>query len=211
MCATHRIGDNAMPFIPAPNSVRVTLEFTLEGEIVVNVYYVSIAAPIATANLTQIAEIFRDSWITAFSPFLSQDLILERVTSLDVSVDGGTQVVLTALLPETGGIAASAAPNNIALCVTKHTLFTGRSNRGRAYIAGIAASSITDNEVSSTVQAGLIAAHESLRTDLFDVPCNIAVVSYFTAGAPRATAQVRGIASFSANNRVDTQRRRLPN
>lgn len=199
-----------MAFIPTPNTVKITLEFNLHGELCVNVYYATLSAPITTVNLTQIATIVKDWWIASVSDFLSQDLTLDRVTAMDVSVEDGFQVVMTDDLPAPGLISTASVANQVALVVSKHTLFTGRSSRGRAYIAGMAAAGISSNAASSTVQVGLVAAHGQLQTDLFAVPANLVVVSFVDNGVPRTAGRPRGIASYSANNRVDTQRRRLP-
>jgi len=199
-----------MAFIPTANTVKITLEFNLHGELCVNVYYATLSSPVITANLTQIAEIVKDWWIASAAPFLSQDLTLDRVTVMDVSVEDGGQAVETTDLPAPGEITTASIANQVAMVVTKHTLFSGRSSRGRAYIPGMAQAGISSNTIPSTVQVGLIAAHSQLQTDLFAVPCNLTVVSFVDNGVPRTAGRPRGIASFSGNNRVDTQRRRLP-
>jgi len=202
--------ENAMAFIPTANTVKITLEFNLHGELCVNVYYATLSSPITTVNLTQIATIVKDWWIASAADFLSQDLTLTKVVAMDVSVEDGFQVTMTEDLPAPGGITTASLANQVALVVSKHTLFTGRSSRGRAYIPGLAAASVSSNAVSATVQVGLIAAHGQLQTDLFAVPANLVVVSFWDNGVQRTAGRPRGIASYSANNRVDTQRRRLP-
>lgn len=199
-----------MAFIPTVGGIRVTVEMTLQGQVVLNIYHVIKSTPIVTADLTAIAEIFRDWWVSDLSDFLSNDILLTGVTARDISSEDGQEVLVNDTLPVSGGIASNAAPNQVAMVVTHYTLFSGRSSRGRSYIPGLAAASLDQSTISSTVQAGIVAAHVSLRELLFAVPVNIAVVSFYEDGVPRAAGRARGITSFAGNNRVDTQRRRLP-
>jgi len=199
-----------MAFIPVPNGVRVALEQSLDGQLVVNVYYVDKPAPIITADLTTIATIFRDWWIGDLSVPLANDLALNAVVATDVSIEGGSQVTLTASLPAIGGSAVAAVPNNVALCVTRYTLFTGRSRRGRSYYAGLTEGIVTNNTVVAPQLATILAAQGQLSLDLQAAGFRWVVASFVSGGVPRVTADVRGVASFAANNRVDTQRRRLP-
>jgi len=199
-----------MAFIPVPNGMRIALEQRLDDQQVVNVFYCLQPTGVTVADLTAIAGIFKDWWINELSPVLSQDISLERVVATDVSVEGGNQVTDTGGLPDTGDVATEAMSNNVALCVTRYTLFTGRSRRGRSYVAGLHTASITNNTVLTSPLAVIVTAFGQLSLNIQAGGYVFVVASFQSGGVPRVTADVRGVASFAANSRVDTQRRRLP-
>lgn len=199
-----------MPFVSIPQGLRVTLEFELDGQLVLNVYYVTKSSPIISADLTTIAAIFKDWWIGDTRSFLSGDLSLERIGVTDMSEEDGEQIVYTTDLPAIGDNAGEATPNNVAFVVSRLSGFAGRSSRGRVYIAGLLDASITNNTVNGTVQAGLVAAHNSLNTAILTAGFIPVTASFIDEGQPRPFALTRVITSWAANNRVDTQRRRLP-
>lgn len=202
--------ENAMAFVPIPQGMRIALEFDLNGQLCLNVYYVTKATPIVSADLTAIAEVFKDWWTTNASDFLASNLFLERIFVQNMDTEDGEQIVFTDDLPAAGGIGAATSTNQVALCVSRLSTFAGRSNRGRVYIPGIANSSITNNEVSTTVHAGLVSAHNSLNTAIFTAGYLPVIASFISEGEERPFAQTRLISSWAANNRIDTQRRRLP-
>lgn len=199
-----------MAFIPATNTIRIALEYTMNDQLVVNVYYVDKTTPIVTANLTQIAIVFRDWWVNTQRANFAPAILLQRVIATDVSVANGAQVVETLVTPSPGTLAGASTPNNVAIVVTHLTGLIGRSNRGRTFYAGINASDVTDNFISSTRQTALLSAETTLLSSVSSAGMRRVVVSYFSGGLPRTSAQVRQITGFKMNTRVDTQRRRLP-
>lgn len=203
-------GENAMPFIPTTGGIRIAVEMTLDGQTVLNIYHAIKASPVVTVDLEAVAEIVGLWWEASLAPFLSTNLSLVGVTARDILTADGQEVLYNTGLPVSGEIMTAAASNQVAMVVTHYTLFSGRSSRGRSYIAGLAEVSIDQNTINSTAQAGIVAAHAQLREDLFAVPVNLAVVSFQEDNAPRTAGRARGIVSFAGNNRVDTQRRRLP-
>ena len=199
-----------MTFIPTVRGVRITVEMTIEGQVVLNIYHAVAPDPIVTADLTAIALIVKDWWTGDLADYLSDDIALTGVTARDISSIDGQEVSDHDGLPVVGQVASQAAPNQVAMCVTHYTLFTGRSSRGRSYIPGLPSASLAQSVINTTPHAGIVAAHMSLREALFAVPVNIAVLSFQEDGVARTEGRPRGIVSFAANNRVDTQRRRLP-
>lgn len=199
-----------MAFIPLPGGIKVSMEFALNGELVVNVYHVEYANPIVAANLTFLTDLFRDWWNLEMRQNFNSGIALNRVTALDVSVEDGLVDVLDLGTPIAGTITGSPAPNNVAVVVSKLTGFSGRSFRGRTYLAGIAAGEVTDNFITSTLAAAILVDMQSLSTQLQTNDYDLVVASYFANGAPRTTAVGTPIMAFAMDTRIDTQRRRLP-
>jgi hypothetical protein len=190
--------------------MRVVLEQSLEGQLVINVYYVTKASPVVSIDLTTIAEIFADWWTADLSDFLSNDLSLQRVLVTNMSAADGEQIIFTDGLPVNGGITTESEPNNVALVVSRLSGFAGRSSRGRVYLAGLASASVGNNLVASTVQAGVVSAHNTLNATIISAGYIPVTASFISDGEPRGFALTRVITDWAANNRVDTQRRRLP-
>jgi hypothetical protein len=199
-----------MAFVPAANTMRVVLEYTLEGELVVNVYYVNKSTPIVSIDLTQIAEIFADWWDTDLGDIISTSMSLDRIVVTDLTSATGLQTIYTTGLPLAGNLAESPQPNNIAVVCSRTTGYAGRSTRGRSYIAGVGDSQVVANEINGTLQAALLASQLNLSGLIAAGGYNWVVASFVHNGAPRTTAQLLGISAFAVDSRVDTQRKRLP-
>lgn len=203
-----------MAFIPLPNGIRVGVEYTLSGETVVNVYHVTRTAPVVTANLTALAEIFLEWWdeddtVGAKDSF-SNDLALFRVVATDVSELGGEQVINVPVTPIPGASSTDSAPNNVAWCVGLRTGLVGRSYMGRNYYCGFSDVAWAGN----ILDAGIAAAHldhlSNLQVSLAAEGFTWVVASYQNLGLPRTTAVGSEITSFQADTIADSQRRRLP-
>lgn len=199
-----------MAFIPAANTVRVVFDYTWDGENVVNVMHVVTPDGVTLEKMQDVAAIARGWWVNELSPALSEDIQLESVTVTDISVEDGQQTIDITGLPDTGDVASESVPNNVALCVSGHTFFTGRSNRARTYVAGLPNSAVVNNTVLTGNLGVIVDAFNEYRALLVAEGYFPVVASFVNNGVPRVTAQVHGINSYTANDRVDTQRRRLP-
>ena len=199
-----------MPFISLPNGVKVAMEFTLNGQLVVNVYYVTTTNPIITANLSIIAQVFRDWWINNLRGSFSSGIALVRVVATDASVANGQQSVVTLATPSPGGVASVPASNQVALVITDLTGYIGRSFRGRHYHAGVVAADVTDNNVDQARLTAILTAYSTLTTSLNAFQTTRVVASFQANGVPRAVGVATPVLQVRGNTRVDTQRRRLP-
>lgn len=199
-----------MAFIPLPGGIKVTMELALNNEPIVYVFHVAYANPIVSANLAFLTDLVRDWWNLEFRQNFTTTIALERVVALDVSEEDGLVDVLDVSPPIAGTIASTAAPNNVATVVTKLTGFSGRSFRGRVYLAGIAQAEVVDNFIGNTLAAAILVDMQSLATQLQTNDYDFIVASYRANNAPRVTAVGTPITAFAMDTRIDTQRRRLP-
>lgn len=199
-----------MAFIRLPDGVRVALEYEAFGKIVVNVYHVTTTDPIITVKLVDIAEIFETWWAVDMASNFSDEIELTNITALNLDEANGEKIILPITPAVPGGMASTAVPNNVALVVSMNTAQTGRSFRGRAYSAGLSSADVDGNDITSVKAAAIITDYEQLDTDLTAENVQLVVASFVSNKAPRAEAIGTNVVSFSANTRVDTQRRRLP-
>lgn len=202
--------ENAMAFIPLPDGIRIVMEYTLDSKTVVNVYHLKDDLPITPTRLLQAVTIFREWWDNHLSAEISEDLVLQQVIGTDVSVENGTQEFDVPNPSIPGQDVIGATPSNVALVTTLKTAFTGRSFRGRSYIAAIPKTSITDNDVGLTKATNILNDFSLLVADLLSSSFSLTVASYVSGGAPRTTAVNTPVTILSVNIRVDTQRRRIP-
>jgi hypothetical protein len=198
----------ALPF--AANTMKITLEYTIGGKVVINVYHVKKPTPIASIDLETVATAFWTWWTANIRGFMTSDVTLNKITALDLSDDSGT---MFEYIPSSGNVGTDSPPtvsNNIALCVSMRTGNAGRSNRGRSYLFGFAEGYVDGNNISAGVAATLAGQFADLDDALETAGYSIGVLSYYHLGAVRGTPVFRSYASYSVNTRVDTQRRRLP-
>lgn len=199
-----------MAFIPTPNGVEVVINQTLHGEPLVNVLNFTVPEPNDGFTLAALANIVKDWWEADLSSVLSTDLVLNSVTARDISVANGQQVEFPADAGTTGGVSNGALPGNVAFVITHRTSFTGRSFRGRTYIAGLPEASVTGNALSGTVASGLAASFNNLRTTAAVSSFVFAVKSLYADGGPRAFGLATPVTvSVARDLVVDTQQRRL--
>lgn len=199
-----------MAFIPVPNGVKIAMEFDLNNQVVVNVYYLTYPSPIVTANLTALATIFRDWWNTNARQNFSTSIGLFQVTATDVRVANGLQTALLVSPFIFGTLVGASVPNNVAAVTTMRTGFSGRSFRGRKYFASILASEVSDNFIGATRVGDILLDMASLRTAVIAGGADLVVSSFRTNNAPRVTAVTTPATTFTMDLRVDSQRRRLP-
>jgi len=201
-----------MPLPPVPDTAKVCLRMRKAGQLVCNVFHVHSDTAIDPTVLNTIGATFA-TWATNYyMNHLSSDLTLEAIEVTDLTTTGGMGIVYTTGLPVTGGDTSGALPNNVAIAVKLASGLTGRSQRGRTFVPGIAAGALTADRqsINSTLQGLLIAAFEQLISDLIDAGVRLVVTSYFSGGAPRVTPQNTEITNPLVNTVLDSQRKRLP-
>ncbi len=110
-----------------------------------------------------------------------------------------------------GVVAGDSAPPNVAACVTMTTGLTGRSARGRMYWGGLSEVQIDNFSLTPAVVTGINDACAALLTQLAsDDDYKLVVLSRFTGGAARPTANPLPVTEFALRDGVlDTQRRRI--
>lgn len=144
-------------------------------------------------------------------------LIMPRVTNTVIFTGASMLIRRSGLLerwdsnvnaPTTGGNGPNQLPDNAAVLVQKVTAFAGKRNRGRMYLPGVDAGSVTINTLGPVAlgqyQTALTAFGTELQDDeaTFEAPMN-PVVLHNSAGAPTEITIFRAVA------RLVTQRNRM--
>lgn len=204
-----RIWENAMAFIPVLNTVRVAMEYTKRGQLVVNVFHVSKSSPIVTVDLSTIADIFLQQWLQNWAPLTVDTQALQRVVVTDISAENGEQFISVQAPGEPGELEESDLPNNCALVVKHLSINTGRSFRGRTYVCGLSEAQVGGDLVLTTPLGDWVSSFQELNDDLQDEGYFHSIVSYVSEGEPRVTGLVSAVVGYDSEGVMDSQRRRL--
>jgi len=198
-------------FIPAPNTARTRMVYSLDGQVVMNVLYFQAAAPFTFADLVNLNAEVEAAWTAQLKPQQPEELRLEYIESTSLDADPGFQATHAVGSAGTNGT-SPALPSNVTLSISFKTGVTGRSNRGRMFWLQLAEGQVVANEVGvvfiSTLHTKIVAFFEAIETGTDTLH---AVVSYCNGGAWRSEASVLPVEDYViVDNIVDSQRRRLP-
>ena len=193
--------------------IKVVVTYGYNGTPSVNVHFIlqrTPVSPIPAAVLLLAANTMRNAIGAEWIPEMALNWEVSNVTAQDWSLPDGDQIQSTGVLPLTGTDAGTAIPASVALVVSHRTDHTGRSRRGRTYLAGLNEGNVSFNDANAesvTAAAEFFSVLDS-TLDLEDM--DHVVYSLYSDGAPRVTPLATLVTSRIVNNRVDTQRRRLP-
>lgn len=212
-----------MPFIPALNVAKCTLHQALHGEDISNTVYVEKSSSWSVSDLTGLATVLADWWNNNLAPNVSVNLSLERLTLRDMTTEEAPGIEVQAPALSVGEIASQAAPGNVALAIKLVTGLTGRNRRGRLFLGGIAEDDTEGNVIDDVRLTPIVQAFNDLRTEIADATYAWVVASFYNGyelveypdgtirkkPTPRATALITPITSCTADNALDSMRRRL--
>lgn len=201
-----------MPTVYTPGTIKVAINYQLNGQPVANVIHVR-KNPVSavTAADVQDAATTVSNWVVAsLQAQQSSGMLLLNVTATDVSQAGGPQFITVTGTPEYGAQTGEVLPNNVAFVISFRTGLSGRSFRGRVYNAGLTADQVNGNQVTTAVADAFVGIYEQLAVDLADHDLEHVVLSTIADGVPRATGLATPITSYIyVDLVVDTQRKRL--
>lgn len=189
-----------MAFQAVPNVAHVTVEGSMDRQLtIIDLDFEISGGGITPTNLNTLV-LAVDTWAhDSLSVQLSEDWSYVRSRAIDLSVPNGA--VAESSSPATGGVASEAAPNNVAMCVTKVTGFSGRSFRGRNYIPGIPNAAVTLNTIDNTFIVNmLIIMHQLVGAGTFEAGWQLGVVSRQTAGALRPSGIISPVIQYAARS-----------
>lgn len=198
------------PFIPAPNTARVRMQYTEFGQTLENVFHFESTGPFTVADLTALAASVVTEWNSNIKPIQSSGVTLDLVECTALDSSSGFQV--TQNVGTIGGVTGvAAAPTSVTLAIKFTTGLIGRSQRGRLYFIGTNNGQLTADQYNSSNAAGILSAyvtffgHVVATTGFLHV-----VVSYCNAKAWRAIAQRTPVTGYALTDiNIDSQRRRL--
>lgn len=207
-----RKGNSAMPFIPTAGTAEVEIRQMLFGQLIENTLYFFQEGGWTSGDLLTLAGAVSGWFVEEILPNLSEDLTLREVVARDISTATGAQVVVAASGTINGGVANPSTPSNVSIAISFRTAMSGRSFRGRNFMAGFSGNDVGDNLLSAAVADALVGAYNLLQSAVADVLPDAVwvVVSRFALGAARLAGEVTPILVATLTDYfIDSQRRRL--
>lgn len=200
-----------MAFIPAPNTVRVCIQFEWTGQIVEICLAFLRNAAVTVSDMNDLLDGI-EAWRV--------DSVIPHQTDLIDSIQYQATNLTTATSPsfvrpisssQAGSLVSPSVPNNVAIVTTFQTALRGRSYRGRAYWPGLSLGQLDDAVTIDPAEAADIDAEWELLNTQIPPEFTHVVVSYQNGGVARTTAARTPVTSYRTEQFLDSQRRRLAN
>lgn len=200
----------AQVFVPCPNTAKVVMHFTYDGQDIQNVYHVEKGVPWTVSEQTALAAEFAAWFDESVQQAVSSEYQLTEILVNDLTTQSSPGITYTGTLPISGAASGDPEPASVSVVCSWHTSLRGKSYRGRSYWAGLTDVQINKNTITGSVVDVWQGAADALSGIGMFAQGVLVVASRFTAGAPRTTGVMTPIESGSVSPKVRTQRRRLP-
>lgn len=206
-----------MSFQPCPDIAKAAIRFRLFGQDVVNTLHFRSNVPMNPTIVGNIAA-YVDGWVSSsLLPALTGAVTYRETTVTDLSEEGGTQVINGDAGGQNGGLFYTGnLPNQTALVVSFRTLRSGRSYRGRNYLAGWSGTQLEGpNTFLGGVIFGVSSAYNAMLADLNSLGSsaeyNWVVLSRFLNKEPRSAGLGTPVDRIQITSvDIKSQRRRMP-
>ena len=203
-----------MAFQSVANTIEIDVIFTLNGELVQNVFYAELPGDYLVADLQAVADAVDLSIAASWQDQQPAEAVYVRTECRGLEFENDVTAEQN-LSNGPGTHAGSSLPNNVTFSIKKTSGLTGRSARGRSYWVGVPSTILqaaNENLVTGAWATNVVAAIGDTRIAINGVGLWQAVlVSRFTAGAARVTGKTfPWTGETSVDQRVDTNRGRLP-
>lgn len=201
-----------MAFQAVPDTVEAAVLYNLNGQTLQNTFHFERAIGYDQADIDLLATDILTWAASTWMANLSQDVTLMAVEVTGLSVLNDIQAVELDGVT-VGGQSSQALPNNVSFAVKRYSSFTGRSARGRIYVAGLPLNALTTNEnvLGATPITNIVTDLNAIITAPSDPAWQHVIVSRYSGGAQRPFGVVFLVIGYQAtDNTVDSQRARLP-
>lgn len=197
------------PFIPASNTAKVRFVYQTPGGIANNVIYFQNGTGWDAETLLDLVDAVNTAWEDNVRPVTANEVLLQKMEAIDVSIEDGPTSELFVLAAGSGG--TGILPGNVTLAISFRTGFAGRSRRGRLYHVGLTETGVVGDKLVAGVQAGMQAAYAGMFSDIATAlpGTEHVVVSYCSDGDWRTNALVTPVLTYSVDDTIDSMRKRL--
>jgi hypothetical protein len=203
--------NNAMAFVPVPNTLQAELRFAYGTQLAENVLYFVGSAGVTPALATSLGTALVTWWNANFKADSVTNFILSSIYMTDLTSQTSFTVTHTTGLPSPGTNGGDPIPFNCALVASFRTAQRGRSGRGRNYVGGWPETQVSSSTPDAARVGRILTGYNLLiGAGTFVAGLQWVVVSRFTNNAPRAVGLAIPITSVIVDSIMDSQRRRLP-
>lgn len=154
-------------FQPVPKVVEITVQGSMDGQLIENKYYAKGNLAITGAMCAALAHVV-DAWVhTTFLPLLSSEYVYTRTVARDLTVEASFESIDATNGGQPGGISGDFLPNNVSLAIHRDTGLSGKKAKSRVYWPVITdAQRDGANKVTSGTASAFIAGLDTLKTDI---------------------------------------------
>lgn len=200
-----------MAFIPAPNTVRVCIQFEWTGQTVEICLAFLRNTTVTTSDMDDLLDQVETWRVDSVIPHQSEDIVSTQYLATLLTTATSPSFTRSISANQAGTVASASVPNNVALVTTFQTALRGRSYRGRAYFPGIPRVNLQDSVTIEPAEAADINAEWALLPTALSADWQHVVVSYQNNNAMRSTAARTPVIAYRTEQYLDSQRRRLAN
>lgn len=212
-----RKGNNAMPFVPVPNSALVEIRMTAEGQQIENTLWFELDTVPSGATLTDLADAVGAWWREFIAPLTSSRVVVREYVATSMDTATGPQVAIAGDFGDSGSNTPNIMPLGSTFVVSFRTALRGRSFRGRNYVVGLTEDQVDGNTLVDGVSELWRNAYEQLIGAAADAGWAWIIASRFsgvnpTTGKPipRAAGITTPVTTVTVvDDFIDSQRRRL--
>lgn len=203
-----------MAFQPVEDTVEIDVIYTLNGEIVQNVFYAKLEGGYVLTDLEDLAEQMDAVVAANWRPEQPIEAVYLRVEVRGLAVPN--DLLATNDDTSSAGLDASAAlPNNVTFSIKKTSGLTGRSARGRCYWIGIPrdkTEGTDENRLTAAYVDDIVENIDQVRSNINGVgDWEAVLVSRFADGLKRDEGVTfPWLGTVAVDVVIDTQRNRLP-
>lgn len=200
-----------MAFIPVEDVAKLVMGGTLNGVSVSNTFWFYRAAGWSAISLGDLNDWAIDAWTEFLLPIQNSAVTMVQAQSYDMQNSFGATIITAFPGSTVGGVTATPSlPPNVTLAVKLATAQRGRSGRGRVYFYGLSEGDVSGKTMTGSGAAVVAQAYEDFCTLIStSMTATHGIVSFYTNGAARPEGLFQVVTSYTADSRVDTQRRRL--
>jgi hypothetical protein len=208
-------------FVPSPNCLRLLIHFSLHGRPQLSVFHLeySLAGPLNP----NIADTIYDaavggSLLPAYLAQAGTHLSINGVEVIDIRSADNPGIQSTGA-PVAGTNPSNPSPDQVAIVVTLRTGKTGRSHRGRSYVAGWTSAAVApDGTIAPAAQNAALSYVQAWALAASGVPAVLAIRSpalpdrpaHDGTTLPAKPFELTQVLSFDMRDTIfDTNRRRL--
>jgi len=201
-----------MGFVASPNCGEFGLQITVNGQKCANVFHVEGAAPYNAGTLTVVSAFLTTWWFDNIRPQLSNDVALTSIIARSLESINAPSIEFDDTMPIVGSASTNGPilPHNVTVAIKWTTGLRGRSYRGRTYHPALYEGQVVGSIVDAGELTQLVDGYSALIPALAAEGYTLVVYSRYANKLERATGVCTPITNCSADDVVDSQRRRLP-
>jgi len=202
-------------FQPVANTVEITVQGTVDAQLVENKYYAKGTSAITSIMVAALASAV-ESWVASdFLPILSDAYTHTRVIARDLTTEASFESVDATHGGETGGISGAFLPNNVSVAIHRDTGLSGKKAKSRIYWPVLTeAQRAGANGLATVAATAFLGALDALRGDIIADTSNTWTYGYVQRvidGVKLSAGNFIVVLSHSLTDTIlDSMRARLP-